>query len=362
MTGETGHSWLSSVAVSRCVGEGTWYEQPTLTANDLGSLAKFSADAIQFGFSVFEGMRAYIANPTFLVFRARDHHERMKASCAALALPCPAYDVFIEAVEQAVQANWDGSATRLYVRSIVFAADGDVMPMQSHKYVFVVLVKRFDPIVEDMSVLVEQSMPRTVPMFAAVKTAGNYTSAALAMRNAYKAGCDTILWLDDASHLQECTNMNVFLCLDGQIVTPNLGSILPGVTRRTVLDLLAWMGERVVERDIRLSEVSDALVREEGLTMFTTSTALGIQQVARLRLGSDDHKLDGNVPSAWRRAQEQYLLVTERFAEAGGSYSAIMSRSHLGDVGGQSKAGQAFFGQPPTGVSAPMVRPHNGLD
>ncbi len=332
MTWETGHPWLPSVAVSRCVGDGTGYEQPRLTANEVGSLAEFSADAIQFGFSVFEGMRAYIADPTFLVFRAHDHHERLRASCAALALPCPAYDVFIEAIEQAVRANWNGRATRLYVRPVVFAAGGDVMPRQSHKYVFVVLVKRFDPVLESMSVLVEESMPRTVPMFAAVKTAGNYTSAALAMQNARKAGCDTILWLNGDGHLQECTTMNVFLCLDGQIVTPKLGSILPGVTRRTVLDLLAGMGERVVERDIRISEVSDALAREEGLSMFTTSTALGIHKVARLRLGSGDHVLEGKVPSTWSRVEEQYSLVTERFTEADGSYSAIMSRSHRGDV------------------------------
>jgi branched-chain amino acid aminotransferase len=82
-----------------------------------------------------------------------------------------------------------------------------------------------------------------------------------------------------------------------------LGSILPGVTRMTVVDLLAEMGERVIERDIHLSEVSDVLAGEDGLSMFTTSTALGIRQVARLRLGSRDHKLDGDVPSAWRQGR-----------------------------------------------------------
>ena len=360
VTGKTGHSWLSPVAVSRFVGEGAQYEPPTLAASDAGRLVKFSADAIQFGFSVFEGMRAYVADPSFLVFRARDHHERLRASCAALALPCPTYDLFMDAIEQAVRANWDGRATRLYVRPIVFTADGDVMPQQSHKYVFVVLVKRFDPVVKGMSILVEECMPRTVPIFAAVKTAGNYTSSALVMRNAYKAGCDTILWLDSARNLQECTTMNVFLCLNGQLVTPKLGSILPGVTRRTVLDLLASMGEQVVERDIPLAEVSDALTRDEGLGMFTTSTALGIHQVARLRLSSGDHMLDGNVPRAWRRVEEHYFLMTERFSETSGSYSTIMSRSHRGYVRQSTEPVRqsGLF----TKVSAPVVSPHNGLD
>ncbi|WP_049558691.1 aminotransferase class IV [Nonomuraea sp. SBT364] len=332
MTWETGHPWLPSVAVSRCVGDGTGYEPPKLTANAVGNLAEFSADGIQFGFSVFEGMRVFVTDPAFLVFRARDHHERLRVSCAALALPCPAYDVFVEAVGRVVRANWDGSATRLYVRPVVFAAGGDVMPQRSRKYVFAVLVKRFDPVLDGMGVLVEECMPRTVPMLAAVKTAGNYTSSALATRNARETGCDTILWLDDNGCLQECTTMNVFLCLGGQIVTPRLGSILPGITRRTVLDLLAGMGERAVERDIRLSEVTDALVRREELCMFATSTALGIQRVTRLRLGSGDHLLDGKVPRTWSRVEEQYAWVTERFTEANGSYPAIVSRSHRGDV------------------------------
>lgn len=331
MTSPTGHLWLPSVAV--CRDDGAGYARPALMANDVGSLAEFSADAIQFGFSVFEGMRAYVADPDFLVFRAHDHHERLSASCAALALPCPEYDVFAQAIDLAVRANWDGSATRLYVRPVVFAAGGDVMPRQSNKHVFVVLVKRFDLAGDDLSVLVEQSMPRTVPVFASVKTAGNYTSSALAMRNARQAGCDTILWLDGDGRVQECTTMNVFFCLDGQIVTPKLGSILPGITRRTVLDLLAGMGSPAVERDIHISELSDALARDEGLCMFTTSTALGLGKVARLRLGSGDHVLAGNVPSAWRRAAEQYALVTERFTEADDAYPTIMKRSHRDRIG-----------------------------
>lgn len=145
--------------------------------------------------------------------------------------------------------------------------------------------------------------------------------------------------------------MNVFLILDGRIVTPTLGSILPGVTRRTVLDLLTQMGEQVAERDIRLSEVSDALTRAQNLSMFTTSTALGIQQVARLRLDSKEYSLEGEVPGTWRRAEEGYSLVTERFTEVGGAYSTIMSRSHQGDVGDQGRTAPAFSGTRNDGTS-----------
>ena len=332
MTSETARTWLPSVAVSRCVGDGAGYGPPTLAGNAVGSVAEFGADGIQFGFSVFEGMRAYVNDSNLLIFRARDHHERLRVSCAALALPCPAYDVFVAAIEQAVRANRDHDSARLYVRPIVFAAGGDVMPQQSDEYVFAVLVKRFDPVLEGLSVLVEGTMPRTVPMFASVKTAGNYTSSALAMRTARRMGYDTILWLDGDGHLQECTTTNVFLRLGGRIVTPKLGSILPGVTRRTVLDLLAGMGERVIERDIHISEVSDALARRESLGMFTTSTGLGILRVSRLRLGSADHVLDGGMPDAWSRLRQRYCLVTERFTEADGSLATLLSRSHRTDL------------------------------
>lgn len=126
--------------------------------------------------------------------------------------------------------------------------------------------------------------------------------------------------------------MNVFLCFDDQIVTPRLGSILPGVTRRTLLELLTGIGELVVERDVRLSEVSDALTQSRNLTMFTTSTALGIQQVTRMRIGSVDHELGGSVPSSWRRAEDRFSSLTERFADTGSFCEAIMSRSYLGEL------------------------------
>ncbi|WP_148046393.1 aminotransferase class IV [Halostreptopolyspora alba] len=341
MTPRNRNLWLPLVAVSECIGDDAEYGPPAITTNDVGALARFSADAIQFGFSVFEGMRAYVADPSFLVFRARDHHERLMASCAALELPCPAYEVFVEAIEQVVRANWDGGATRLYLRPVVFSAGGDVMPQQDSRYIFVVLVKRFDPVLEGMSVLVEETMPRTVPMFAAVKTAGNYTSSALAMRKARRAGCDTILWLDGNGHIQECTTMNVFLFLDGEIVTPKLGSILPGVTRKTVIELLTGSGERVVERDIRLSEVMDALARRKSPVMFTTSTALGIQRVSRLRVGTEDHGLGDEMPSTLVRVGERYSELTERFSTAGDEYAAMMARSHFGYLSGPNRGHEA---------------------
>lgn len=342
MAWKTPHLWLPAVAASRYLGDCTGYEQPELMANDVGGLAEFSADGIQFGFSVFEGMRAYISEPAFQVFRARDHHERLQSSCAALALPCPPYDIFVSAIEQAVQANRDGKSKRLYVRPIVFAAGGDIMAQQSSKYVFAVLVKLFDPAPGGISILVEESMPRTVPMFERVKTAGNYTSAALAMRDASAAGWDTILWLNRDGYLQECTTMNIFLYLDGQFVTPRLGSILPGVTRRTVLDLLAASGERVSERDIHVSEVSEALARQKNLSVFTTSTALGIRTVKRLRLHSRDHALSDEVPDSLRRMEGQYSLVTKQFTQVASLYPAIMARSHiaaLSDPGGGRPSG-----------------------
>ncbi|MFJ9608883.1 aminotransferase class IV [Kitasatospora sp. NPDC101176] len=330
------------MAVSRCeeqgggdaLGGGAGYGPPVLTANDVGGLAEFSADGIQFGFSVFEGMRAFVAAPEFLVFRSRDHHERLRASCAALALPCPSYEVFIAAVERAVRANWDGGEPRLYLRPVVFAAGGDLMPLRSRTSVFAVLVKRFDPAAEGLAVLVEGGAPRTLPAFASVKTAGNYTSSALAMRRAVAAGCDTVLWLDGDGHLQECTTTNVFLQLDGRLVTPPLGSILPGVTRRTVLDLLAGMGEQVVERHVHVSELSAALARGEQLHVFTTSTALGLRPVTRLRLDSTDHRLGGSAPEAWRRVAEQYSLVTAGFTAAAGPHAPILARSHRADLRG----------------------------
>jgi branched-chain amino acid aminotransferase len=138
------------------------------------------------------------------------------------------------------------------------------------------------------SVYVENDHPRTVPLFSAVKTSSNYASSSLVHDDAKSKGYDTVLWLDSNKCVQELTTMNVFFVIDGEIITPRLGSILPGVTRRTVIHLLGEYGMRVREETLKIDTIA-ALIESGSLSyMFATATALGICRVRRLGyLGQD---------------------------------------------------------------------------
>jgi branched-chain amino acid aminotransferase len=122
-----------------------------------------------------------------------------------------------------------------------------------------------------------------------VKPAGNYAPALLADREAQQAGFQTVLWLDgvDRKYVEECGVMNVFFVFkDGRVITPSLtGTILPGVTRDSVLTLVRDIGLPVEERRISIDELFDASDRGEVSECFGTGTAATLSHIRSIRLG-----------------------------------------------------------------------------
>lgn len=325
-------TWMPQVALSYYAEEQSDYGRPVLSGNAADGQTQLSADAIQFGFCVYEGMRVYVADKQYLVFRARDHHERMAQSCAALAMPCPSYETFIEAIKLVVESNYNGNTRRLYIRPIVFSAGGGITPQQDHSFTYAVLCTTFDPDIDSLKVLVETENPRTVPVFSAVKTATNYTSSALITRKAQNLGYDTVLWLDRGGYIQECTTMNVFLYMNGEILTPKLGGILPGVTRRTMIELLARHGSHVVEKELHITELVYAIASGDLSCIFTTSTALGINNVKLLKYCDDEHRLGAELPNIVAVAKEGYRALTEEFPAGLAKRDRIAGRSYVGSI------------------------------
>jgi len=322
--------WMPHAAVSHYAAAQSDYGRPALSANAASDQTQLSADAIQFGFCAYEGMRVYIVDNQYLIFRSRDHHERMAQSCAALAMPCPSYDTFVEAIRLVVESNYDGNVRRLYIRPIVFAAGGGIMPQQDQSYTYAALCTTFDPDIDSLKVVVETENPRTVPAFSAVKTATNYTNSALITRRAQNLGYDTVLWLDGDGYIRECTTMNIFLHMNGEILTPKLGGILAGVTRRTMIDLLAAGGGNVLEKDIHVTELVDGIESGHVSCLFTTSTALGINNVALLKYRDDEYKLGTEWPTVIATARENYRALTEEFPSGLAKYQGIAERSQIG--------------------------------
>jgi len=227
-----------------------------------------SISVLHYGQSVFEGFKAHrTADGGIALFRPRDNHARLNRSAARLAMPEVPEDLFFEGITELVRLDreWaphrDGGA--LYVRPLYFGIDETLFVRPARRYRLVVFTCPVGPYFSHpIRLLAEEHFVRACPGGTGdVKAAGNYAGGLLAARLAQEKGFHNVLWLDSRGHslVEEVGVMNVFFVISGVAITPPLaGTILPGVTRDSVVTLLREMGVPVEERTISIDEVFDA--------------------------------------------------------------------------------------------------------
>jgi len=233
--------------------DGTW---GPLELQPFGPLSLSPATlALHYGQSIFEALKAYaLADGSVGLFRAKRNATRMASSARRIAMPELPDGVFEQACELLVDADrsWvptaDGSA--LYVRPVMFGSEAHLSVRPAHEYLFVVIASPvasyFGPQLGAITVAVERVDVRATPGGTGdAKFAGNYAAGFAAHGRAGAAGHDQVLWLDAAEHrwVEELNAMNVVFVWrrEGRTVvtTPPLtGTILPGVTRDSLLTLI----------------------------------------------------------------------------------------------------------------------------
>lgn len=249
-----------------------------------------SAQVLNYGQSVFEGMKAQrSAKGRIVLFRPECNAARMADGAAAMSMPAPPPDVFIEAVTQAVIANADvvppvGKGS-LYIRPLLMGT-GPILglgPAPSYTlFVYVAAVGAYfkGGQLTPIDLLVDKSFHRSAPRgMGGTKCAGNYSPVLKVQLAAKKEGYADVLYLD-AKHdryLEEVSSCNVFVAKGKTIRTPPIqGSILPGVTRRSLMELAAERGYEVKEEPISIEEAMEA---DE---IFTSGTAVVVSPVGSL--------------------------------------------------------------------------------
>ncbi|QOR69570.1 branched-chain amino acid aminotransferase [Ruania alkalisoli] len=255
-----------------------------------------AAAVLHYGQEIFEGLKAYRhADGSVWAFRPELNAARFAASARRLALPeLPEAD-FLASLEALVRTDraWvpAGAGASLYLRPFMFASEAflGVRPAAGVDYLVIAspaggyFTAGFAPV----SIWVARDQHRAGPGgTGAAKTGGNYAASLLPQQQAREHGCDQVCFLDAATStaLEEIGSMNVLLVMgDGSVHTPALtGTILAGVTRRSVLDLLAQDGREVVERTITLAEVLDGLRRGTVTEVLACGTAAVITPIGRL--------------------------------------------------------------------------------
>jgi len=252
-----------------------------------------SISALHYGISVFEGMKAYrSSNGRPLLFRPKENARRLKRSAARLAMPTVPESMFLDAVRELVRLDqaWIPPADlgAMYIRPILFSIDPSLRVKPADSCRFMVLTFPFgEYFAAPLDMLVSERYVRAFPGGTGeTKPAGNYGATLLADQEAHEAGFDAVLWLDaqERSYVEESGVMNVFFVLRNQVVTPSLsGTILPGITRNSVITLLRDMGYRVEENRISIEEVFECHGRGDLLECFGTGTAATVSHVRCIR-------------------------------------------------------------------------------
>lgn len=249
--------------------------------------------ALHYGQSVFEGMKANISTKTGepVLFRAKKHAQRFNKSSERLGMPAVPEELFLEAVNSltVVDKKWipESAGSALYIRPFLFAADESLGVRASDSYKFIVFTGPVGPYYpKPVRILVAQKYVRAFPGGVGyAKAAGNYAATLKPAEIAKKEGFDQILWLDglEFKYLQECGTMNIFVVIGDTVLTPpTTDSILDGVTRDSIIQLLEAKGIKVEVRPIAIDELVEAHKAGELKEMFGSGTAAVVSHVADL--------------------------------------------------------------------------------
>ncbi len=262
-----------------------------------------SLAAIHYGQSIFEGVKAY-KNPSGdpQIFRPEDNYHRFNISASRMQMPEVPQHIFIEGMKQLIKLDQDWIPSKadhsLYIRPFMFSTDVSLGVKPSDTYKFMIILSPTGPYYNTpMRIYVEEEFVRAAPGGVGyAKAAGNYGAAMFATAEAKSKGYDQVLWTDALEHkfVQECGTMNVFFIIGDTAITPGLemGTILAGVTRDSVIQLLTDMGLKVEERRLNIDEVIKA--HQEGTLreVFGTGTAATISLIKELRYKEYDMHFD----------------------------------------------------------------------
>ena len=260
-----------------------------------------SAMVFHYGQAVFEGMKAYRSKGGAIhLFRPERNFARFNVSSERMCIPRLDEAFALEALTKliGIDKDWTPSAenTALYIRPFVIATEAAIGVHPSLQYIFMIILSPVGPYYAEglapVTIFVEDEYVRAVRGGSGfAKASANYAISMKSQEKAIKKGVAQVLWLDgvERKYVEEVGTMNVFFKINGSVVTPRLSdSILPGVTRASVIELLKSWDVEVAERRISLEEVKKAA--EDGTLeeAFGTGTASVIAPIRKFISGSDE--------------------------------------------------------------------------
>ena len=273
-----------------------------------GSISLHPASTVlHYGAEIFEGLKAYrrLSDGKVQLFRPLENIRRMNVSAERLCLPTipeedalQCYTEFIRH-EQAWVPKTEG--TSLYIRPFMFGNDPYLGVHGVNEAVFMIIASPsgsyYKEGINPVKIMIEGEDVRAVKGGTGhIKCGGNYAASTRAGDKAEKQGYSQVLWLDgvERKYIEEVGAMNVMFKINGEIVTPALcGSILPGITRKSCIEVLSDMGYTVSERRLSVDELFAAMENGTLEEAWGTGTAAVVSPIGELRYGDVRYTVNG---------------------------------------------------------------------
>ena len=267
-----------------------------------------AAQIFHYGQSMFEGLKAYKQitdeGEKIYLFRPNKNIERANHSNVRLCMPTIPEEDFLQAIEEVVKVDSDWIPTNpgesLYIRPFMISTEPTLHVDPSKEYIFMIILSPVGAYYKEglspVKIWVEDEYVRAIRGgIGEAKTGGNYAASLAAQEKAAAAGYSQVLWTDGVEHkyIEEVGAMNIFFKIDGKIVTPMLnGSILPGVTRNSVIQVCKDMGFDVEERRVSVEELHEAAKNGKLEEVFGSGTAAVISPVGTLKFGENVYSIN----------------------------------------------------------------------
>ena len=258
---------------------------------------------------IFEGLKAYrTAEGKIQLFRPEKNMARLNLSCDRLCIPKIDEEFAVKAIKTLVKLDEDwiptAEGTSLYIRPYIFAVDPPVGVHSAKHLIFAVILSPVGAYypngIEPVKIFVEEKYVRAVVGGTGFTKAGaNYAISLKGQEEAEKQGYVQTLWLDgvERKYVEEVGSMNVFFIIGNEVVTPALvGSILGGITRMSIIELLRSKGYTVSERQLAIDELVEAHKAGKLKEAFGTGTAAVISPIGELKYRDNIMKInDGKI-------------------------------------------------------------------
>ncbi len=282
-----------------------WHDARIVPFGDL-SLSP-AAMCLHYGQEIFEGLKAYrTKDGSVQLFRPDENFKRMNVSNERMVIPPVNEEDCLQALKELVKLEEDWvphtEGASLYIRPFIISTDPYVGVRPADHYLFIIILSPsgayYSTGLNPVKIYVEKKYVRAVrggTGFA--KTAANYAISLKGQQEAHEQDYEQVLWLDgvEQKYVEEVGSMNIFFVIDGEVVTPQLtGSVLPGITRKSAIEICKKRGYKVSERRISIEEVAKAYDEGHLDEVFGTGTAAVISPVGHLKWGDKIMTINDN--------------------------------------------------------------------